>query len=325
MASIKEGAQKILNQLLQAQSNHNVTIVCDTSRPPAISDSLFSAACEIGCVTTKILYDANARKGQLPTAVDDAMACSDIVICITQKTIGYSKGADRCRAHGGRIIVLTEANEDVLCKGGIEADFFALQQTISAVRERFDSANNVHVKSPSGTDLRLDIGGRTASTSPGLCLEPGLLAAIPAVEVYIPPNESKTNGVFVADVSASQLGLLEESITMTIKDGVAVAIDGGQQAEKLKKILSDTGCSASYIIAEFAIGLNPCAEPIGIISVDEGVYGTGHFALGRNLGMGGGNDSPEHLDFVYRHPTIYLDGDLFMKDGKLISINNTTE
>ena len=74
------------------------------------------------------------------------------------------------------------------------------------------------------------------------------------------------------------------------------------------------------VVAEFAIGLNPCATPTGSIVIDEGIYGTGHFALGSNTGFGGNNVCPQHLDLVYEKPTIYLDESLFMKDGVLTEL-----
>ena len=56
--------------------------------------------------------------------------------------------------------------------------------------------------------------------------------------------------------------------------------------------------------------------------IDEGIYGTGHFALGNNLGFEGKNDAPLHLDMVYWKPTIYLDNQLFMKDGCLVELDH---
>jgi leucyl aminopeptidase (aminopeptidase T) len=38
------------------------------------------------------------------------------------------------------------------------------------------------------------------------------------------------------------------------------------------------------------------------------VAGTGHIALGSNIHFGGTNAAPLHLDFVYRAPTLWLDG-----------------
>lgn len=145
------------------------------------------------------------------------------------------------------------------------------------------------------------------------------MIGIPNVEVYIAPREENTEGVLVADASCSMIGLLKHPMTIIIQKGKAVSITGEKEAEQLKSILATTNNNSSYIIAEFAIGLNPKGTVIGNIINDEGIYGTGHFALGKNISFGGKNKSPLHIDMVYWKPTIYLDGDLFMKDGLLVN------
>jgi len=73
--------------------------------------------------------------------------------------------------------------------------------------------------------------------------------------------------------------------------------------------LEAAGSDAVYQVAEFAFGLNPQGIIRGVIVEDEGVAGTGHIALGSNIHFGGANDAPLHLDFVYRDPALWLDGE----------------
>ncbi len=51
---------------------------------------------------------------------------------------------------------------------------------------------------------------------------------------------------------------------------------------------------------------------------DEKVMGTIHIALGNNVSMGGSVNVPLHLDGVVKKPTVWMDGKLLMKDGKLL-------
>jgi leucyl aminopeptidase (aminopeptidase T) len=46
--------------------------------------------------------------------------------------------------------------------------------------------------------------------------------------------------------------------------------------------------------------------------------GTIHIALGDNKSMGGNVDVPIHLDGIVKKPTVYFDGKLIMKNGKLL-------
>jgi len=49
---------------------------------------------------------------------------------------------------------------------------------------------------------------------------------------------------------------------------------------------------------------------------DEKVLGTVHIALGRNQMWGGNNAAPTHLDGVIRQPTVRIDGELLIDDGR---------
>ena len=107
-------------------------------------------------------------------------------------------------------------------------------------------------------------------------------------------------------------------MVLKIENGKVVSIEGGKEADRLKSILKDSGDENSYNIAEFAIGLNDRAKVIGDIIEEEGVYGTGHFAVGNNVHFGGVNYAPIHLDMVYFHPTIEIDGKIIMEKGVLV-------
>ncbi len=46
--------------------------------------------------------------------------------------------------------------------------------------------------------------------------------------------------------------------------------------------------------------------------------GTIHIALGDNKSMGGSVNVPVHLDGIIKSPTVYFDGKVIMKSGKLL-------
>jgi aminopeptidase len=107
------------------------------------------------------------------------------------------------------------------------------------------------------------------------------------------------------------------NLQIEVKDGYATKITGGAIASKLNKMLDEVGKDARNI-AEFGIGTNPSAKLSGVLLEDEKVMGTIHIALGNNKSMGGSVNVPIHLDGVVKKPTVYLDGKLLMKDGKLL-------
>ncbi len=48
---------------------------------------------------------------------------------------------------------------------------------------------------------------------------------------------------------------------------------------------------------------------------DEGCMGTTHLGFGSNLSFGGVVDSPNHLDLVFRDPTVTVDGRTILQGG----------
>lgn len=88
--------------------------------------------------------------------------------------------------------------------------------------------------------------------------------------------------------------------------------------KKLKQQLDSVGKEARNI-AEFGIGTNDSARLSGVLLEDEKVMGTIHIALGNNVSMGGSVNVPIHLDGVVKKPTVWMDGKMLMKDGKLLA------
>lgn len=311
------GAKKVVQVCANVQPGEQVIVITDVLRPAVLGDCLAAAAEEAGGLVTRIIYNGRLNDGQLLLPAAKAVEAADVLLCVTTKTLAYTKAVDKCKARGGRVIAITEATEATLSTGPIEADYLALQPLLNQVKEAFDKAEKVKVIAPGGTELSLSLKGRKAYVCSGLCHEPGQLIGLPALEVYIAPVENETRGRLVADASGTAIGLIKNPITLTIDKGRVTAIEGKEESETLKQMLEDTEAESSYVVAEFAIGLNPCGKLVGSISEDEGLYGTGHFALGNNLGFGGTNDAPAHIDLVYWHPTIELDGEILMRDGVL--------
>jgi len=111
--------------------------------------------------------------------------------------------------------------------------------------------------------------------------------------------------------------MLKNPISVKVKDGYATEITGGKEADKLKRMLLKFGKKGRNV-AEIGIGTNDKAKLSGILLEDEKVLGTVHIALGNNLSMGGNVNVPLHVDGVILKPTVYFDGKMIMRNGKLI-------
>lgn len=319
-----KGARKIIEICAGLKAGEHVLIITDDGRPRSVSEALANAATASNGKVTVIFTSAEEISGKGPNRIiAAAMKHADVIFAPTSRTLGHSSPLTEALKKGARALLLTECTEQTLISGAIEADFMALKPLVDFVEKKLNGADRVHVRASGGTDIWLNIHGRKAATCSGICHKPGDMIGIPDVEVYIAPIEEKTEGEIVIDASCSYLGLVKDPITIKVEKGMSKSIIGGKEAEELRSILAATGDQASYVISEFAVGLNPKGMVRGNIIEDEGVYGTGHFALGNNIAFGGRNKAPIHFDMVYWQPTIELDGKHFIKEGRLCCFDET--
>jgi leucyl aminopeptidase (aminopeptidase T) len=108
-----------------------------------------------------------------------------------------------------------------------------------------------------------------------------------------------------------------EPFTVQVENGLAVAINGGADAERLRRAID--GVPGATNIGELGIGLNPAARITDDITESKKRVGTAHFALGDNAGgYGGVVESPIHLDGMLFDVTIAVDGEPIVEDGRVL-------
>jgi len=181
----------------------------------------------------------------------------------------------------------------------------------------------VHVTSEHGTDIEFQVKGRKWIIDDGIISKEDREAGdvglnLPCGEVFVCPIETSANGTAFFDVPTSYFGHCISGIKLEFKGGKVVKFSAEHGEKDFKGIL-DSATGDKDRIAEFAIGLNPKAQFINDILVDEKVLGTIHIAIGNNKGpaYGGKNDSSIHWDLIMTHPTVKIDGKPIMKNGKL--------
>jgi leucyl aminopeptidase (aminopeptidase T) len=141
------------------------------------------------------------------------------------------------------------------------------------------------------------------------------VSAFPSGEAWMAPATGTANGVLVADGSGHMLGRLEEPIRVTFENGRAVNIEGGHQAEQLRRLID--GVENGDNIGELSIGTNPAARSNGDITEDKKQLGTVHFALGNSV-VGGEVKSPVHIDLLVEYPRVEIDGAVVVDDRKVL-------
>ena len=306
-----------IRDCMGTQPNESVLIVTDEFKKK-IGYSLFQNAKRLGHESLFIEMKSKEMHGQEPIhQVAELMKMFDVVLCPTAKSLTHTNARRNASALGARIATFPGITEEIMIRG-LNADYNRIAALTIKLQEILNDVNIVRVTTPLGTDITMDITGRKALPSKGLFHKKGESGNLPTGEAYIAPLEGKSNGVFFVDGSMASLGVVKgKPIGIEVKDGFAVNISGGSQAKKLDETLNKFG-NLSRNIAEFGIGTNHKAKLSGVLLEDEKVMGTIHIALGDNKSMGGNVDIPIHLDGVVKKPTVFFDGKMIMKNGKLL-------
>ncbi|MFP4529266.1 MAG: aminopeptidase [Candidatus Kapaibacterium sp.] len=250
-----------------------------------------------------------------PEPIAELMKQVDVVICPTTKSLTHTDARRSASRLGVRIGTMPGITANTMARC-LNADFEKIQTMSANLAEYLKNASKIRVKTKSGTDVTFEMRKRRIIQSTGVLRNIGESGNLPSGEVFMAPWEGKTNGVIVFDGSFAGIGILENPVTVEVKDGFAEKISGKDEAKKLTKMLSEHG-KYGRAIAEFGIGTNYKAKISGEILEDEKALGTVHFAFGNNLSMGGKINVPIHIDGVIRDPDVFVDNEQIMKNGKL--------
>lgn len=313
-----EGARKLTSVSADVQPGEDVLIVTDAPTW-SIAEVLADAILEKGAEPViALIRQRGTDAAEPPPNVAAAMKGSDVIFSAVSISITHTQAMKDALAAGARAIALTAFTEEMLAGGGIDGDFASIREDCNRVGERLAGASAARITSAAGTDLTFSVEGRRVNVMPGI-VGPGQLSPVPNAEVNVSPVEGTANGTLVVDASIPYLGigLLEQPIRFTVRDGVITAIEGGAaaQVEKLRSAWEEQADPNVYNIAEMGIGMNPMCSFKGLMLEDEGVLGSIHIGTGTNITLGGVVKARSHYDLIMRAPTLTLDGEVLIQDG----------
>ena len=212
----------------------------------------------------------------------------------------------------------------------VAIDYTEMYRRIRETAKVINDGSEVRVTADNGTDITFSIKGLKAHKDDGDYRKPGKGGNLPAGEVYVSPKKHMVNGTLVFDAFVAHIGggaIPRTPVSMTVKDGFVdlKSISGGKDAGRIKKDLEKTrqnegpdteaGKYCTHI-GEFGIGMNDAARPSVRVLEAEKVYGTVHFAIGRDYDQQ--YNTPIHLDCGINAPNIWVDGRQIMDKGKLL-------
>ncbi|MFH1636849.1 MAG: aminopeptidase [Candidatus Woesearchaeota archaeon] len=197
-----------------------------------------------------------------------------------------------------------------------DIDYRKMKIEAMAIKKKLDFGRNLTITTKTGTSLDIDIRGKNSIAIDGNYNKFPSGGNMPPGEVYLAPG--KVNGKLVIDGSSRVIYgtmKIEQPITLKIRNGIVLGVEGGSEARMLKLCLSSAmkrSSAPSNVkrIGEVGIGLNPKAKIYGAMVIDEKALGTAHLALGSNSWFGGDIHSILHLDQVFKNPEIKIDNKL---------------
>ncbi|HEY8625595.1 MAG TPA: aminopeptidase [Solirubrobacteraceae bacterium] len=173
--------------------------------------------------------------------------------------------------------------------------------------ERLADAEEIRIEAE-GTDLRLQVAGRTWINSDGR-------RNMPSGEVFTSPHEESAEGTVRFTIPTSPRGVSVQDAELTFKRGEVVAARAQRGDDYLRAALAtDPG---ARFLGELGIGTNPGIDrATGHILLDEKMAGTTHLALGRSYPeTGGRNVSALHWDMICD----MRDGGRLSADGQMLN------
>ena len=315
--TVASTARRVAADYLGLTTRERFVIVVDTRTDREIPDALAAAAADLGAEPSVITIEPLARSGaEPPTEAAVAMRAADAVLCAASTSLYHTTAKAEAQRAGARGDFNAPYRADAWRNGAMTADFFAIRKQAELLAALWRGVREVRVTSPAGTDLQAEVTGRDpVAWRTGICLAPGEVSALPGGEVSLPPLEGTAEGVIVWERVASDLGALAEPVTIHVREGRAVEIEGGAAADRLRGIVETVRDADN--IGEIGIGLNRAARIADDITEAKKAYGTVHLALGDSANEYGGTvECDVHLDGLVMSPTVAFDGRDVIVDGR---------
>jgi leucyl aminopeptidase (aminopeptidase T) len=319
IAPLEEVARRVVVDYLGTSPGEHFVLVTDTSVDAELFDALLHAAVSAGVDPTHVRIETRRTSGEEPPeAAVAAMVAADVCLCVASRSIYHTNAKGRAQQAGTRGCFNAPADVGAWTAGAMTADYGAIREVAVRLADRLRAGRQVRVTSPAGSDITVSREGREPKGwYTGIVREPGEVSAFPGGEVSFPPLEGTARGVIVFERVVTDLGGIADPIRITVEDGLAVAIEGGDDARRLRELID--GVPGATNIGELGIGLNPAARISDDITESKKQVGTAHFALGDNAGgYGGVVESPIHVDGMLFDVTITIDGEAVVRDGEVL-------
>lgn len=261
-----------------------------------------------------------------PAAVA-ALQAADLVVDCTVEGLLHAPELPGVLAAGTRVLMIPNEHPEAFERWA--PDDGALRARVEAALARLRAADELHVASEAGTDLRVRLAGAFTAGSWGATDGPGTVAHWPGGLVVAFPAAGTVDGTVVlapGDVNLTFKEYVRSPVRLEIAGDRVTRIDGdGLDAELLRSYLAAFDEAEAYAVSHVGWGLNAAARWDALAMVDKretngielrAFAGNVLFSTGANENAG--RHTRGHFDFPLRGCTVALDGDVVVDAGRLV-------
>jgi 2,5-dihydroxypyridine 5,6-dioxygenase len=260
------------------------------------------------------------------SAVVQALARCTLVVDCTVEGLQHAAELPQILAGGARVLVVSNEHPEILVRCLPQPEDEA--QAREAMR-RLKAASRMHVSSPAGTDLAIDLTGARIGGVWGFTSKPGTLTHWPGGLVLAFPAAGRVDGTLVldrGDVNLTFKRYLNDAVRLVVADDYVVEIIGASpDAELMRGHFAAWGTREAYAVSHVGWGLNRRARWDAMAFYDRCDFnGTelrafaGNFLYSTGANEVAGRHTLGHFDLPLRGCTVELDGSAVVRDGVLL-------
>lgn len=324
-------------ELCRVEPGQTVAIVSDLGTRREYIEAAFAAAQDIGFDIYEMCVNAIpgwtsvgvATIGKCKGTLEALMAVDMVLIFHVPL---FSKWLRDVQAKGVRVQMIIDAPDDLYQLQSPPG----LKEAVLHAQALYQKTREVRVTSQAGTDLRYRCGEYPVMSQYGMADEPGRFDHWGVGLLHTFPNEGSAQGrVVIAPgdiVILPYCRYVQDAIALEIRDGHIISIEGGLDAALMREWLGEGKVSEAdtdpYALSHLGWGLNPQCRwdslalhgdaPERSRAAARSFPGNFLFSTGPNTQGGGKRTTRGHYDVPMRGCTIALDGNVVVKDGRVV-------
>ncbi len=318
-----ESTRNCVENFCKVKEGENVLIISEFDSDPLVVSAFAASAqqmkANVAIVSTTPFSAGGWMKGGPNKMVVGAFENSDVVISCSYFEFAHNEFTFFNKIFSGKYrvcSVLTAASSGCLISAG-RFPIPLFTEIGERARKLIENAQKIRILTDSGSDLTFEGPKGVRYSMP---LQPGTWDNFPPMGINQYPT--KANGVIVFDESTIT-GKPSSPMKIDIEDNFATGIEGGSGAERNA---IESFANGKLAVRHLMIGLNPKVRMVNAPQFERArAAGTAHLGLdgtGSSTTLDRSKPGFSHLDMIMDTPTIWVDEKLFVKDRRLLILDD---